>query len=66
MLVWPLGCVVVCAIDGDVSDELLVVKFLGTFMNFEPSLFVYLAVALEIGDAGVWTVCWRWFAGIPR
>jgi hypothetical protein len=34
-------------------------------MNFEPSLFVYFAVALEVGDVGDWTVCCRWFAGIP-
>jgi hypothetical protein len=34
----------------DVSDEVLVVD-LGTVMNFEPSLFVYFAVAL-FGDVG--------------
>jgi hypothetical protein len=44
---------------------------LGTVMNFEPSLFVYFAVALEVGDVGVCVagldlaICCRWFAGIP-
>ena len=49
----------------DVSDESLALKDLGTVMNFEPSLFVYFVVALEVGDVGDLMVCWRWFAGIP-
>jgi hypothetical protein len=50
---------------GDVSEESLGLKTLGTVMNFEPSLFVYFAVGWEVGDAGDWAVCFRWFAGIP-
>jgi hypothetical protein len=50
---------------GDVSDESEMFKALGTVMNFEPSLFVYFAVAFEVGDVGDCTVCWRGFAGIP-
>lgn len=50
---------------GDVSDESLGLKDLGTVMNFEPSLFVYFAVALKVGDVGDLSVCCRWFAGIP-
>jgi len=52
----------------EVSDDS---EDLGTVINFEPSLFVYFAVVLEVGDAGFevgdWdlAVCWRWFAGIP-
>lgn len=37
---------------GDVSDESVVVDALGTVMYFEPSLFVYFAVAWEVGDVG--------------
>jgi hypothetical protein len=37
---------------GDVSDDVVELKTLGTFMNFEPSLFVYFAVFLEVGDDG--------------
>ena len=47
---------------GDVSDESLGLKDLGTVMNFEPSLLVYLAVGLfDVGELGLdW-----WVAGIP-
>ena len=65
MGVWPFACVVVCAIAGDVSDESEVFWDLGTFMYLEPSLFVYFAVALEVGDVGDWAVCCCRFAGIP-
>jgi hypothetical protein len=34
-------------------------------MYLEPSLFVYFAVALKVGEVGDWAVCGRWFAGIP-
>ena len=50
---------VVCAIAGEGSEESLEFN-LGTVMNFEPSLLVYLAVNLfgEVGDrAGDWAVC---------
>ena len=50
---------------GDVSDESEVFWDLGTFMYLEPSLFVYFAVALKVGEVGDWAVCGRWFAGIP-
>jgi hypothetical protein len=50
---------------GDVSDEFAKLKTLGTVMNFEPSLFVYFAVFLELGDGGDWAACRLWFAGIP-
>jgi len=49
-------------IAGGVTDDF------GTFMNFEPSLFVYLAVGLGIGEVeackGAWDLGWRGFAGI--
>jgi hypothetical protein len=50
---------------GDVSDESVVIWDLGTFMYLEPSLFVYFAVVLKVGEVGDWAVCGRWFAGIP-
>ena len=34
-------------------------------MNFEPSLFVYFAVVLEVEGGKDLTVCCRWFEGIP-
>jgi hypothetical protein len=37
---------------GDVSGESVVLRTLGMVMNFEPSLFVYLAEALAAGDGG--------------
>jgi hypothetical protein len=38
---------------------------LGTVMILEPSLFVYLAVAFALGEAGACVVAgWRWLAGI--
>ena len=43
---WPFGFVAIWAMAGDVSDESLVLKALGTVMNFEPSLFVYFACGL--------------------
>jgi hypothetical protein len=43
----------------------MVFRALGTVMYFEPSLFVYFAVALEVGDVGDWAVCCCRFAGIP-
>jgi len=37
---------------GDVSDESVVLRTLGMVMNFEPSLFLYLAEAFAAGDVG--------------
>jgi len=37
---------------GEVSEESEMFDTLGTVMNFEPSLFVYFAVAFVEGDGG--------------
>jgi len=38
---------------GDVSDESAELKFFGTVMNFDPSLFVYFALfGFDVGDVG--------------
>lgn len=60
----PFDLMVVWAMAGDVSEDSVLLD-LGTVMNFEPSLFVYFAVAFEVGDVGDCTVWCRWFAGIP-
>lgn len=63
--VCPFDLVVGFAIAGEVSEESVIVDAFGTVMNLEPSLFLYFAVALDVGEAGDWVVRCRRFAGIP-
>ena len=61
----PFVFVAVWAIPGDGSGESVELKTLGTVMNLEPSLFVYLAVIGAVGEVGDCAVCCLRFAGIP-
>lgn len=50
--VWPFVLIADWAMAGEVSEESEMFDTLGTVMNFEPSLFVYFAVAFVEGDGG--------------